>query len=309
MMRFAETAVQCLLPSRQSGRRVAYEYMGPGAAKGLVLREDGSVEETRSMVVTPALSRRTEEELEEGVGRMILQAARTNPRVRPDQIQRYYDMADLLVGERHGWLLKVGGEVVAVPEPEYVGVVVYNEEGESGAVVHNLRGPVRIVEDAPDVQWEQLWRPGPMPAGNKAEKRRKRVAEAAARSLLYRWLSRDQKRDLERVGRFEVTGSDGRRFRIHQWVGGNVEEMGDSGEWETSHCVVPEDAGSVPVHDLMLAQKVLIESDVEAFRKTAVTRSIKESLEVAEAMRRTRVAEFRRAMGAATGRRRGRGLD
>lgn len=296
-MRFAESAAQCLLPSRQSGRQVTYQYMGPGAAHGLVLLEDGSVGEVREAVVTPALCRRTEEELEDGIGRMILQAARTNPRVRPDQIGRYYNYVDLFVGDDHGWLLRVGNEVVAVPEPEWVGVLVRNEEGESGAVVHNLRGPIRIVEDAPEVQWDQIWRSGPRPAGNKAEKRRTRTAEATARALLYRWLTRDQKRDLERTGGFEVVGSDGKRFRIHKWVGGNVAEMGEGGRWTTSHCVVVNPvATSVPVYDLMLAQKVLIESDAGAFRELAVTRNIEGALADQEARRRERVAEFRRAL-------------
>ena len=85
--------------------------------------------------------------------------------------------------------------------------------------------------------------------------------EAKSRSyeLLRSWLSPLQLMQLEYDGRFEVRGSDGGRYVISDGSRYfNVREK-NKDAW---HCFVP--AGSLPPGDIMLAQKIALETDEEA---------------------------------------------
>ncbi len=59
-------------------------------------------------------------------------------------------------------------------------------------------------------------------------------------------------------------------YLINAWQGGNVYLM-ENGAPTTVLCVVPNPAvvDHIPVHDLMLAQKILLESNVAEFLQTA----------------------------------------
>jgi hypothetical protein len=88
-------------------------------------------------------------------------------------------------------------------------------------------------------------------------------AEQRAGALLRRWLSPAQLAQYERTGRFEVVGSDtGKRYRIHPHKQMNIEELDERGAFVTSLCFAPE--GNLPVDDIMLAQKIALETDERA---------------------------------------------
>ena len=85
------------------------------------------------------------------------------------------------------------------------------------------------------------------------------AAERRARDLLLRMLSGKQRREFELCGCFSVEAPGRGRFWILPWRSLNVVEpvTGDC------YCGIPE--GRLPVYDLMLAQKLLLENDPKHF--------------------------------------------
>lgn len=127
--------------------------------------------------------------------------------------------------------------------------------------------------------------------GSKAEKRRKRRADARAKALLCRHLADKQRRTLRGADFFDVTGSDGRRYRITKALSHNVVLLRGGIDEVASHtplepgdvtfCVINDYeplGGWLPVYDLMLAQKLLLEVNAPEFLDTAVVRRIQEPL-------------------------------
>jgi hypothetical protein len=87
--------------------------------------------------------------------------------------------------------------------------------------------------------------------------------DASARRLLREWLSAGQRAQFDANGCFEVTGSlTGRRYRIHQGTMSNVLELDEALEPKMGWCFVPE--RSLAVGDVMLAQKIALETDEAA---------------------------------------------
>ena len=88
------------------------------------------------------------------------------------------------------------------------------------------------------------------------------AAEAKARVLLERALTPQQRRDLYVRRYFYVKG---RRFtyRIREGHSGNVDALDSSGRVISRYCAHP--LGRVPVYDMMLAQKLWIETDEKMF--------------------------------------------
>jgi len=85
------------------------------------------------------------------------------------------------------------------------------------------------------------------------------VAERRARDLLLRMLTAKQRREFEMCGYFSVESPGRGRFWIFPWRSLNVVEpvTGDC------YCGLPE--GRLPVYDLMLSQKLLLENDPQRF--------------------------------------------
>jgi hypothetical protein len=96
------------------------------------------------------------------------------------------------------------------------------------------------------------------------------AASRRAEDLLRRHLSDEQREDLEKKHCFYLTshGKDGksRRYRIDRGTHGNVKLLDDKGSIVGSYCVQPD---GVPAADAMLAQKLWIETDEDAFLKVA----------------------------------------
>ncbi len=87
-----------------------------------------------------------------------------------------------------------------------------------------------------------------------------RKAEKRAKALLFRFLTREQKWSLRADNSFEVTGQDGRTYRI---VCG---EHGGSVVWQGKkrYCFHAKGV-ELPRFDLMLAQKLFVETRTEDF--------------------------------------------
>lgn len=259
---------------------------GPSAYS---LAANGSVKRHSEVTIRPQFHEWTDDELEDGVRRMFREAA-TNNRlaVRPDDARSFFNMRDLVAGA----MVVVGrDEAIAVSDPEYLGILAEAPGGRRTAILNGVRSCVRIDHDAAPLQRNMVWPQRQGAAGDKARRREARKAEGRARALLYRHLSREQKRTLEKLGWFEVTGSDGRGYRILDHYGGNVYEIEDGVE-TVRHCVVPDRAHPVPRPDLLLAQKVLLEADAAGFLEMSIKRAVDE-LERESAQR---VEAFRAAL-------------
>jgi hypothetical protein len=94
-------------------------------------------------------------------------------------------------------------------------------------------------------------------------------AEASVRAerLLVEHLSDEQRAEYELLKRFHVIVGD-RKYRVERGWSGNVKliEAAPDGEFVVeSHCIHPRE--QVPYEDNMLAQKLLLEADEEAFRR------------------------------------------
>ena len=98
--------------------------------------------------------------------------------------------------------------------------------------------------------------------------RRRREAERRASHLLKEWLSPTQRAQYERTRNFEVQGShSGKRYRIRSARQMNVDELDDCGRRIAVWCFLP--AENVPVGDVMLAQKIVLENDEPAMLRIA----------------------------------------
>ena len=88
-------------------------------------------------------------------------------------------------------------------------------------------------------------------------------AEQKALALLKQWLSSVQLAQYESNGYFEVTGShSGKRYRIRRGRQMNIDELNERGVRMAVWCFGPE--GHLPVGDVMLAQKIALETDEHA---------------------------------------------
>jgi hypothetical protein len=91
-------------------------------------------------------------------------------------------------------------------------------------------------------------------------------AEQRASTLLKEWLTPEQ---CKRRGYFEVRGSHtGKRYRIRSARQMNVDQLDDGGRRVAVFCFLP--AKYVPVSDVMLAQKIVLENDELAALSVAI---------------------------------------
>ena len=85
-------------------------------------------------------------------------------------------------------------------------------------------------------------------------------AEKRGRRLLEEWLSPAQLEQYRRYHHFEVIGShSGRRYRIRQGRQMNIDELDSRNKSTAVWCFLPQ--GRLPIGDIMLAQKIALESD------------------------------------------------
>ena len=89
--------------------------------------------------------------------------------------------------------------------------------------------------------------------------RDKQPADRAHR-LFEEWLSPSQREQFRTTGYFDVIGSDSRKlYRVRKGFQMNVDELDRSGNLVSHWCFLPE--GRLPICDIMLAQKIALETD------------------------------------------------
>ena len=98
-------------------------------------------------------------------------------------------------------------------------------------------------------------------------KERKR-AQKRARKLLTSALEPWQRKELKKKGYFHVYSSRGNIFRIAREFPFNVRLAGDAKASRIFFCLEAEDP-AVPVEDIMLAQKLLLETNEGEFLRQA----------------------------------------
>ena len=106
-------------------------------------------------------------------------------------------------------------------------------------------------------------------AAIESERLRVAQAEAVAKAevLLREHLAEPQRADYDRLKEFLVKAQSGRTYRIKKGWSGNVELLDDEGAAIMRFCIHPSE--SCPDQDNMLAQKLLLESDEDAFDRIA----------------------------------------
>jgi hypothetical protein len=84
--------------------------------------------------------------------------------------------------------------------------------------------------------------------------------EDKASALLNEWLRPEQRATLDRHGYFDVRGSHtGKCYRIRRGRNMNIDELGKNGGQVATWCFGP--VGYLPLGDVMLAQKLALETD------------------------------------------------
>lgn len=96
-----------------------------------------------------------------------------------------------------------------------------------------------------------------------AEKERNR-ARKKAKVLLKRCVSDEQWREFVKKKSFHTLGSDGRTYRVEHQIGGNVTLVVD-GQDSKRYCLVPKGHEWIPEPDVMLAVKLMIETNARSF--------------------------------------------
>jgi hypothetical protein len=83
--------------------------------------------------------------------------------------------------------------------------------------------------------------------------------EGRSLRLLREWLSPTQREQFATKSHFEVVGSEsGKRYRIYPGLATNVCELDERGRLKTGLCFMP--TGTLPIGDVMLAQKIALET-------------------------------------------------
>lgn len=143
------------------------------------------------------------------------------------------------------------------------------QEQEWRVSITSLREMLPNARDA----WSRISRRSEL-AGNKQRKRDRKRAGVRARALLHRHLTREQRWELRATKSVTVTGQDGNAYRITEGSCNNVFLIED-GKAKYRLCAVAKLDGfkSLPVHDLMLAQKLMIENDITAYLLVANARN------------------------------------
>jgi len=131
------------------------------------------------------------------------------------------------------------------------------EEQEWRVSLHELR---QLNSD--DQLWYERVRQHSLNYGCKKKRREARLAVVRAKALLHRHLTKQQRWELRAKKAFTVQGSDGNTYLITEGTANNVKRV-KNGRPDFSLCVVSD--YNLPVYDLMLAQKLLLETNAPHF--------------------------------------------
>ena len=111
--------------------------------------------------------------------------------------------------------------------------------------------------------------------GNKKRKRAERKATARSRALLHRFLTQQQRIELRKLKVVRVRGADGLMYSLSPGGFGHSEVFLLDGEKRVaSFCLVHGTRTFLPIFDLMLGQKLLLETDPAKFWVLANVRDL-----------------------------------
>lgn len=104
--------------------------------------------------------------------------------------------------------------------------------------------------------------------------KRQKIAALRARRLLEAALTDEQSEEYERTKAFTMKVRDPRdrtfrTFRVNHGIAGNVTEIDEHGRRMRKFCIHPRGSLGVPTEDVMLAQKLMLETDLESFERIA----------------------------------------
>ena len=102
----------------------------------------------------------------------------------------------------------------------------------------------------------------------KERDRKAKEADARARKLLESNLDEFQLKELRERNRFRVFGQDGHMYLILPLTHGNVLRIVNHRP-VVNYCIVPKAEVDIPLYDQMLAQKLLLEQNIESFMSVA----------------------------------------
>lgn len=112
--------------------------------------------------------------------------------------------------------------------------------------------------------------------------RLQRLASEKAEATFRRMLSPEQLASCDEHGHFMVTGSEGHIFRIGvRDYSGNIKWVGKDGSVKGKYCCHPIMSGTdlagarggIPLHDALISQKLMLETDEIGFMRTTVVNS------------------------------------
>ena len=98
------------------------------------------------------------------------------------------------------------------------------------------------------------------------ENKRRQEAEEKALQLLLENLTENQAEVYKATGAIPIECSSGRKYHIRKGIAQNVHELNEKGETARRLCFHPT---GCPVHDVMLAQKLMLETCEEDARRIA----------------------------------------
>ncbi len=99
--------------------------------------------------------------------------------------------------------------------------------------------------------------------------KQRKIAEEKALQLLLENLEENQAEIFKKTGAIPVVARSGRRYSIRKGTSGNVDELdGQTEKAKARLCFHPIDY-SIPVYDVMLAQKLMLETSEDEARKIA----------------------------------------
>lgn len=108
-------------------------------------------------------------------------------------------------------------------------------------------------------------------AGQKALRRMWAKADRRARALLYRYLSREQRMEVRRTRALTLKDKNGRVYDIR--LDGHQHSIETEHEGQRySLCVIPKTEHGLPTHDVVLAWKIMLDTDPETFLRLARVR-------------------------------------
>lgn len=102
----------------------------------------------------------------------------------------------------------------------------------------------------------------------KEKESQRKIAEEKALQLLLENLTENQAEIFKMTGAIPIESPSGRKYKINKGTSRNIEEVDEKGTRKAHLCFHPCDY-AIPVHDVMLAQKLMLEVCEEDARKIA----------------------------------------